>query len=309
MRVSLGGLVARNWPIKLAAVFFAIMLYIAVAAQQPLTQSFPLQLAVTVPPGRSLRQEPPGVTVVIAGKGSEILKLRSFPRVIRAAIPDTLSASVWRVHLQPSDVELPKGTEVQVAEITPREIDVLLDSVASKDVKIVPLVRVEAESGYVLRGLSLVPSVARLVGPEKSLAGVDSVSTVPVSISAVAGPFFRTVPVDTSLLGVVHVSPQEVRVAGEVTAIVERSIDAVPIAATASGFAGFQLAQERVSVSVRGPESKVNTLTRDSLRVVAHLVGKAGANGYARLTVTAPPGIVARARPDSVILKRRVGRG
>ncbi len=308
MRVSLGGLVARNWPIKLAAVFFAIMLYIAVAAQQPLTQSFPLQLAVTVPPGRSLRQEPPGVTVVIAGKGSEILKLRSFPRVIRTAIPDTLSASVWRVHLQPSDVELPKGTEVQVAEITPREIDVLLDSVASKDVKIVPLVRVEAESGYVLRGLSLVPSVARLVGPEKSLAGVDSVSTVPVSISAVAGPFFRTVPVDTSLLGVVHVSPQEVRVAGEVTAIVERSIDAVPIAATASGFAGFQLVQERVSVSVRGPESKVNTLTRDSLRVVAHLVGT-GTGGYARLTVTAPPGIVARARPDSVILKRRVGRG
>jgi YbbR domain-containing protein len=308
MRVSLGGLVARNWPIKLAAVFFAIMLYIAEAAEQPLTQSFPLQLEVTVPPGRSLRQQPPGVTVVISGKGNEIMKLRSFPHVIRTAIPDTLSASVWRVHLQPSDVELPKGSDVQVAEIRPREIDLLLDSVASKDVKIVPHVRVEAESGYVLRGLSLVPSVARLVGPEKSLAGVDSVWTVPVSISAVAGPFFRTVPVDTSLLGVVRISPQEVRVAGEVTAIIERSIDAVPIAATASGFAGFQLAQEHVSVSVRGPESKVNTLTRDSLRVVAHLVGT-GAGGYARLTVTAPPGIVAHARPDSVILKRRVGRG
>src|SRR5439155_549702 len=203
MRGSLGLLISRNWPIKLAAVFFAIMLYIAVAAQQPLTQTFSLQLAVAVPPGRSLREQPPGVTVVIAGKGSEIIKLRSFPRVVRKTIPDTFSASVWRVHLQPSDVELPKGTDVQVAEITPRDID-------------------------------------------------------------------------------------------------ERSIDEVPIAAAASGFAGFQLAQERVSVSVRGPESKVNTLTRDSLRVVAHLVGKAGANGYARLTVTAPPGIVARARPDSV---------
>src|SRR5437762_13784089 len=107
MRVSLGGLVARNWPIKLAAVFFAIMLYIAVAAQQPLTQSFPLQVAVTVPPGRSLRQEPPGVTVVIAGKGSEILKLRSFPRVIRAAIADTLSASLSRGDLDAARVEEP----------------------------------------------------------------------------------------------------------------------------------------------------------------------------------------------------------
>ena len=116
MRGSLGLLIARNWPIKLAAVFFAIMLYIAVAAQQPLTQTFSLQLAVAVPPGRSLREQPPGVTVVIAGKGSEIIKLRSFPRVVRKTIPDTFSASVWRVHLQPSDVELPKGTDVQVAE-------------------------------------------------------------------------------------------------------------------------------------------------------------------------------------------------
>src|ERR1051325_2928335 len=230
------------------------MLYIAEAAEQPLTQSFPLQLEVTVPPGRSLRQQPPGVTVVISGKGNEIMKLRSFPHVIRTAIPDTLSASVWRVHLQPSDVELPKGSDVQVAEIRPREIDLLLDSVASKDVKIVPHVRVEAESGYVLRGLSLVPSVARLVGQEKTLAGVDSVSTVPVSISAVAGPFFRTVPVDTSLLGVVRISPQEVRVAGEVTAIIERSIDAVAIAATAPGSAGVPVDQDDVSVSVRGAD-------------------------------------------------------
>src|SRR6266581_3886633 len=300
MRVSLGGLVARNWP---------IMLYIAVAAQQPLTQSFPLQLAVTVPPGRSLRQEPPGVTVVIAGKGSEILKLRSFPRVIRTAIPDTLSASVWRVHLQSSDVELPKGTEVQVAEITPREIDVLLDSVASKDVKIVPLVRVEAESGYVLRGLSLVPSVAHLVGPDKSLAAVESVVTLPSVISSVNGPFFRTVPIDTAPLGMVRISPKDVRVAGEVTAIIERSIEAVPITVAASGFAGFLLSPERVVVAVRGPEAKVNALTRDSVRVVAHLVGKAGPGGYARLTVTAPPGITARARPDSVALRRKTGRG
>src|SRR5213079_468425 len=181
VRGSIAQLLVRNWPIKLAAGFFAVMLYVAVAAQQPLAQSFAMRLAVGIPPGRTVRQQPAGVVVVITGKGSEIIKLRSFPRVVRKTIPDTFSASVWRVHLQPSDVELPKGTDVQVAEITPRDIDVLLDSVARKDVKVVPLVRVEAESGYVLRGLSLVPSVAHLVGPEQSLAGLDSVSTVPVS--------------------------------------------------------------------------------------------------------------------------------
>jgi YbbR domain-containing protein len=309
MATSLGQLFVRNWPIKLAAGFFAIMLYVAVAAQQPLTQSFAMRLAVQVPPGRSVKQQPAGVTVVISGKGTEIMKLRSLPHVIRKVVPDTFSAAVWHVHLQPSDVEIPKGTEVRVEDIAPRDLDVVMDPVGQRDVKIAPQVQVEADSGYMLRGFSIVPSLAHLVGPEKSLAGLDSVRTLPIVISNVTGPFFRTVPIDTGPLGVVRITPKEVRVAGEVVAIIERSIEGVPITTAASGFTGFLLSPERVAVSVRGPESKVNVLTRDSVRVVAHLVGKAGPGAYARLTVTAPPGIVARATPDSVGLRRRTGRG
>lgn len=163
VRASLGQLFVRNWPIKLAALFFAIMLYVAVAAQQTLTQSFAMRLAIGIPPGRTVRQQPSGVTVVISGRGGEILKLRSFPRVIRKVIPDTFSAALWRVQLQPTDVELPKGIEVQVADIRPRDVEILLDSVSRKDVRIVPRVKVEAESGYVLRGLSITPSLAHLV--------------------------------------------------------------------------------------------------------------------------------------------------
>src|SRR5438034_165277 len=229
VRASLGHLFVRNWPIKLAALFFAIMLYVAVAAQQPLSQSFAMRLAIGIPPGRTVRQQTAGVTVVITGKGSEILKLRSFPRVIRKVIPDTFSTSLSRIQLQAADVELPKGIDVQVADIRPRDVEILLDSVSRKDVRIVPRVNVEAESGYVLRGLSITPSLARLVGPEKSLAKLDSVTTLPTVISSVSGPFFQTVPIDTTPLGVVRISPKAVRMAGEVTAIIERSIGGVPI--------------------------------------------------------------------------------
>ena len=308
-RVNLGQLVIRNWPIKLAAMFFAIMLYVAVAAQQPLSQTFAMRLAVVIPPGRTVRQQPAGVTVVITGTGSEILKLRSFPRVIRKVIPDTFSTSLWRTQLTAADIELPKGIGVQIADIRPRDVEILLDSVGHKDVRIFPRVKVEAESGYVVRGLSITPSLAHLVGPENSLAKVDSVTTLPTVLSSVNGPFFQTVPIDTAPLGVVRISPKSVRMAGEVTAIIERSIAGVPIATAASGFTGFGLTPERVAVTVRGPESRVNLLTRDSVRVVAHLVGKAGPGGYARLTVSAPPGITAHAVPDSVGLNRKTGRG
>src|SRR5207247_987008 len=194
-----------------------------------------------------------------------------------------------------ADVHQPKWLDGQVVDIRPRDVEILLDSVARKDVRIVPRVKVEAESGYVLRGLSITPSLARLVGPEQSLTKLDSVTTLPTVISSVSGPFFQTVPIDTAPLGVVRISPKTVRMAGEVTAIIERSIAGVPITTAASGFTGFLLSPERVSVTVRGPASRVNTLTRDSVRVVAHLVGKAGPGGYARLTVSGPPGLVARA--------------
>src|SRR2546429_8564523 len=107
VRASLAQLLVRNWPIKLAAGFFAVMLYVAVAAQQPLAQSFAMRLAIAIPPGRSVRQQPAGVAVGITGKGSGIPKLRPLPPVLRKVIPDTLPASAWGVQLPPADIPLP----------------------------------------------------------------------------------------------------------------------------------------------------------------------------------------------------------
>jgi hypothetical protein len=303
MRINAGQLVVRNWPIKLAALFFALMLYVAVAAQQPVTQTLAMHVTIAGPPGRPPHDMPGDVAVLISGRGSEILKLRSLSHVIAKSIPDTFAGSMWRWRLQPSDLPLPKGVDIQVVDITPREIEVSLDSAGKRDVRIVSRVTVEADSGRVIEGLSILPGTAHLVGPAKSVAAVESVTTVPATIAGGNGPFFRTVPIDTSPLGPVRVLPHEVRVSGEATPLLERSFPGVAVTAAASGFAGFRLATERILVQVSGPERRVHVLTRDSLRVVAHLVGHAGPDAYARLTVAAPAGVTAHAVPDSVPLK------
>src|SRR2546426_842885 len=218
---SVGQFFLRNWLLKLAALFFAVMLYVAVAAQQPLTETFALRLSVAPPPGRALRQAPPSIAVTIQGKGSEILKLRNIPRTISKTVPDTLTGSLWRLHLSPGDVTLPKGGEgVQVGDISPPDVDIVVDSAARRGGRIAPRVTLENDPG----------------------------------------------------------------------------------------FAGWELVSERVQVSVGGPAARVERLTRDSLRVVAHLVRPGGPGGYARLSVQAPTGINARAIPDSVALKRKGGR-
>jgi len=242
---------------------------------------------------------------VLTGKGRELLKLRTFPRVINLAVPDTFSGSVWHTALRSSDVDVPKGVDVEVARVIPEEIELTLDSVAHKDVPIIPRVSVVPDSGQVLRGgLSLTPGVAHLVGSDRSLATIESVMTVPTRLTGLSGHFAQLVPVDTSPLGAVRIAPKQVEVAGEVGANFDRSFAGLLVESGAGALTGYSVTPARVSVSVRGPDSLVQVLTRERLKVIAHL---RGADGWAKLTVIAPAGIVARAVPDSVNLKRKSG--
>jgi len=308
MRANLLQLLTRNWPIKGAALFLALMLYVAVQLQQPVTTSFDVTLNIQLPPGRALLHKPPKVRVQISGKGTQILKLRSLAGDITRRVPDTLTASTWSVRLDPTDVELalPKGADVRVMEIRPSEITLALDSVARKDVRIVSLVTVVPESGQFLQGgLLMAPTVARLVGPEKSLAAIESVTTIPTEITNVVGAFTRNVPIDTMPLGIVRLSPKQVTVTGDMGVLAERSFAGIPVETGAGAITSFIVTPPRVSVAVRGPEQRVQALTRDSIRVVAHITRADAGGGLARITVVAPRGITARAIPDSVTLRRR----
>src|SRR5882672_7375424 len=203
MRASLISLFTRNWPIKGAAIFLSVMLYVAVQLQQPVTTDFELGLNVQLPPGRTLQQKLPKIHAQISGKGSQVLRLRSLRGDVTRRMPDTLSTPTWTIRLEPSEVEaqLPKGADVRVLEIRPREITVALDSVGRKDVRIVPLITVTGEMG----------------------------------------------------------------------AIAERSFGGIPVETGAGAATSFIITPARVSVAVRGPEQRVQALTRDSLRVVAHI--------------------------------------
>src|SRR5256885_16782121 len=135
MRSSLLQLITRNWPIKGAALFLALMLYVAVQLQQPITTSFDVTLNVLLPRGRALVHKPPKVRVQISGKGSQILKLRSLAGDITRRVPDTLTSSTYQTHLDPRelDLALPKGADVRVIEVRPGDVTPALDSVARKE--------------------------------------------------------------------------------------------------------------------------------------------------------------------------------
>ncbi len=298
----------RNWPLKLAALFLALMLYVAVAAQEQFTQQFIMRLEVLAPPGRTMLNTPPPVTVAVRGKGRELLKLRLFRQVITLQVPETLTVATWTTLLQPANVELPRGAEVQVEAITPGEVVVQLDSVGSKEVPIVARVSIRPDSGQALDGgLQITPNVARLVGPNLLLTAIESVATVTTTLDRVHGPFSLLVALDTTPLGVVRLAPKDVRVSGTTTTVFERVFNLVPIESGAGPLTGFELRPARAMVAVRGPEALVAALTKDSLKVIVHLAGPVADSATVHVTVVAPRGITARAIPDSVLVVRRRG--
>ena len=306
MSINFTQLLVRNWPLKLAALFLALLLYVAVAAQQPISQTFTLSLDVRLPPGRALRSPPPSVSVTVEGRGGQLFKLRSFSRAVTVVVPDTFAGGAWHVSLRPSDIAFPKSADVQITDITPRDLVVSLDSVARKDVPVVARVTVSADSGGVLRGgLAVAPSLAHLVGPDRLLAAIDSVTTVPTALTGVSGAFARAVPLDTTPLGVVRVAPLEVQVSGDVVVPARRVFGGIPVETGAGVPAGFVFTPDHVSVEVQGSAERLVTLTRDSVKVIARLGGAAGTGGAAHLTVLAPPGVAAHAVPDSATLKRK----
>src|SRR3989454_6991596 len=268
MRSSLLQLITRNWLIKGAALFLALMLYVAVQLQQPVTTSFDVTLNVLLPRGRTLVQKPPKVRVQISGKGSQILKLRSLAGDITRRVPDTLTASTWSIRLDPDEVELslPKGADVRVMEVRPSEITLALDSVARKEVRIVSLVSVTPDSGQVLHGgLSMTPTTVRLVGPEKSLATIDSVTTVPMEITNVSGEFSRNVPIDTMPLGIVRLSPKQVTVTGDMGRIAERSFAGIPVESGGGAITSFISPPPRGAGATPRPQERGQASTRPSL--------------------------------------------
>src|SRR5258705_8232051 len=291
MKSSLLQVITRNWPIKVAPLFLALMLYVAVQLQQPVTTSFDVTLNVLLPRGRALLHPPPKVRVQISGKGSQILKLRSLAGDITRRVPDTLTTPTWSIHLDPSDVELalPKGADVRVMEVRPSEITLALDSVTRKEVRIVSLVSVTPDSGQVLHGgLSMTPTTVRLVGPERSLAAIDSVTTVPMEITDVSGEFTRNVPIDTAPLGIVRLAPKQVTVTGDMGRIAERSFGGIPVESGGGAVTSFIVPPSPALGAVPGPAEGAPGCCRGPPPLVPPTTRALG--GGSRVPGISPPG-------------------
>jgi YbbR domain-containing protein len=305
MRFNFKEAALKNWPIKLAALILATVLWAAVAAVEPTEELVPVRLLVEPPPGRTLTDPPPEVLALYQGSPRQLIKLFASPPVVRKIVPDTVSASEWVLELSTQDLVTTEVSGVQAQDIQPRVIRLRLGDMATRRVPVVARVELEPDSGFAIVGDAMVdPDSVTITGPREPVGRISRVFTSRMRMTGLTESISVPVALDTTPLGIVRTEQSQVTVSAQVSRITERVLMGIPV--TVGGLRGglWESSPPGVAVTVRGPARRLARIARDSVQVsVTSPVGVDSATVL--VTVTVPKGLTAEARPDRVLLRRR----
>jgi hypothetical protein len=194
--------------LKATAAALAIIVWLIVTAKEPTEDVVPVRFAPVLDSTLALRDPPPPIGAIVAGRGEDRLKLYSTPLVIRRPIandvPDTLV-----VDLSPRDVEIPPSLAgaVIVRAVTPSSLTLRFERTTSRIVPVASQLRVDPAAGaFTIR---FEPESVQITGPRQVVARVDRVWTVRSTLPP-DDSLPHLVDIDTARLGA-RVKPTQVK--------------------------------------------------------------------------------------------------
>lgn len=197
----------ENLPTKAAALLLAVVMWVLVAAREPMEHVVGVRFSPQLDTSLVLRDPPPLVRAVVLGSANEILKLANTPLVIRRPVagdvPDTVVVAI-----RPADVDVPGGIEVIVRDVQPHSVTLRFESTASRYVPVASALMIRG-AGAATVPVVFDPESILVRGPRRLVGRVRHVSTVADSI-----PFdtlAHLVDLDTAGLGVIA-RPAQVKV-------------------------------------------------------------------------------------------------
>jgi YbbR domain-containing protein len=220
----------RNWPLKLAALVLATMLYAGLVLSQSVQE---LAGGVTIDPVNIPEDE----TVAIRGPASVIERVVE----VRADIviePNGLDID-REVELIPVDAVGDRVTPVDVEPATAHIRIEIFSDLQTRPLPITPVLGGDPAPGYEIADIDVEPLIASVEGDADQLIGMARVDTAPVQISGATATVTATVPL--------ALPDGVLAIPGSETATVTVTIR--PIAATRAYEAGIELDGQRAGLA------------------------------------------------------------
>src|SRR6478609_2369641 len=142
----LKGALTERLGYKAAALFFAIVLWLVVSAEEPSEEVVPVRLEASFDSARMLTSTRPVIRALVAGRARDLIKLYDQPPVVRRVVTDDAPDSL-AVDLRPADVYIPPDVDAVVRDVQPRTIVLVFDVTSSRRVPVANTVRVVVDSG------------------------------------------------------------------------------------------------------------------------------------------------------------------
>jgi hypothetical protein len=243
--------VTAHWPLKLASLALAVLLWALVSAEQVTMHWIPVRVEADVRDPHYVLTAGPGpreVRVLFAGPGRLLWQLAlNRPTLVLPVRDEERTGYALGAEM----IRLPEGVRgVVVREIRPAVVRLEVQRLATRELPVRVRYDHRSLAGLVIRGTpEVLPRTVRVTGPAQDLARLAEIETLPfVVVAEDSAEFAGRVALDTTGLRDFTLSPGTVRVRGELERRVERTVRDVPLRSAAGLPVG--LADLRLS----GPE-------------------------------------------------------
>lgn len=248
----------RNMSLRIFSLLLALLLWFYVSNEQnPVNeQIMSIKLQQNgLENGLAVSGIPSNVSIRVQGTRSQIANLT--PTDFEAVI-DLSKFSEGEHHI-PVTVNSPSG--IQVVQIIPSRVYVVLDSFVEQKVNVVATITGIPSKGYYALDPMVVPGVVTIAGPRSKVNAISQIS-VAVDVEAAVGTIQQTVPVGGALSGV-NVYPQSVSVTVPVNPLSTKTVAVRPkvIGEPAEGYEISAVSVNPSSVQMTAPSGVLSGIS------------------------------------------------
>lgn len=179
--------VLHNLGLKLLSVFLAVLLWAVVLGEQKVEVTVNVPLNLDLPPDLFLVNEPAD-TLEVHLRGPKTLVTSVTPRELTVGdLPVKLGVGENIIPIRDDLIRVPRG--IQVVEVSPRRVRVVLEGAIEREIEISPRVEGRLPDGYVVQRVTSIPPRVRMVGPRSELGRITRIRTLPISLSGQTASF------------------------------------------------------------------------------------------------------------------------
>lgn len=288
--------------LRVLAIVLAIGLWLFVNAVEPSSVE-PLTVPISyrsLPAGMVIVNHPPTFVKIEVTGPRTLLSMLDPERLTLKLDLRSVAAGQSEFKIYPTMFNVERNTTV--TSISPDQLSLDVDRVASRDVPVHLAVQGKVEPGYTITSVDITPPSVTIMGPSRLVAPLTSVSTEPFDLKGLTSDTSRSVDIVTPnpALGFStgHVDAR-INVA---EAIADREFRAVDVEVKDSDFK-YRVEPAQATLTIRGPAVKLAGLAPKGLAYV-DAKGVAPGSHELPLRVALPDGMqLVRQSPDKVRLR------